>query len=280
MTPILTGLILGILLGFGLSRLRRMLEANRSFTAVEYHVFLGQPKLPSQDELLSDVMQRCPFRIGNRPAIGPPEGLLFSDIRLHMALVLRDKNPKLFRPDLFSEMEGATAESLSALAGSPALAVVRYMSDSRPNDRRYLQLLPILAEAMARLGNGTLIHDVSAGRFLRPQDLRAQLEENGDAARPDLHVRAAWTVGGEGGQAETRGLVKVGLPELRSETLATDQRLLAESILESAARALWTTEKLPPTLEVEAFHDTFRLHLASPVGGVSRARIGRVREAT
>lgn len=235
----------------------------------EFWVYLGQTVLPEQDEIMKLVLG------GNSP-IGPAEGLLLSDIRLHIGLVLRSKNPQVFRPDLFEEYLEPTAEFLSAMAESQAVAKIRYLSEEPLKSDAHLQLLPFLAYAYAKLGDGKAVYDVSAERFRSIDELAAELKANPDLRRSDFHVNVIWRRTANGGRAETRGLVKRGMPELSTLDVEADERLLVTGLVEEAARSLWNMDTFPAEVKVESFSDVFTLILAPPREGHSQVRIMRV----
>lgn len=263
------GLVAGALVGFFALRLFR--PRRRYFAACEYWVYLPGVASPSQEAVMSRMVRDSPYA----PAIGPREGMMFSDIRLHVALVLRSKNPHVFRPDLFGSHIEPSAEQLSALADSNSIYKARFISEEPLKDDRHLQFLPHMAAAAADLADGRIVFDTVAERLFTPQWLHERLLEDGNAARPDLHVRVVWTSAGASGQAETRGLVKVGLPELVTEPAAADQRVVLASVLEDAALQLWNARSVPPTMRVEAYGDDFEIHISATKKGPYRARVYR-----
>jgi hypothetical protein len=267
----MNGLLIGILIGLGLGYWvvtwwqRR---APKYLAVAEYWVYLPGQKLPKQDEVMSLVLS------GNSP-IGPQEGLLFSDIRLHVGLVLRSRNPHVFRPDLLEDHLEPTAEQLERLSESQAVAKIRYLSEEKLKTDTHLQLLPYMAYAYCKLGQGKAVYDVSAERLMTTEELQSQLRDR-NARRPDLHLNIIWRRGVEGGRAETRGLIKKGIPELVTAEVHTDERLLVTSLLEEAAKQVWIADQFPEKVEVESYNDLFRLLLGTPKDGKSEVRILRV----
>jgi hypothetical protein len=247
--------------------------------ACEYWVYLPTAKPPSQDELMTRLIRDNPLRVNGQPAIGPAEGLLFSDIRLHTALVLRSKNPHVFRPDLFETHVEPTAEDLANLSESPALQKVRYVSEEPLRDDRYLQLLPHMAVAVAELSGAKVVFDTVAEKLFNVAWLKQELEKTADATRPDLHLRVIWKTSDGGGHAETRGLVKIGLPEIATEPSNADQKVLLTTVLEEAATLVWEARSLPLKLFVEVYQDMFELHLTPTTKGPYKARVFRAQMA-
>lgn len=272
MSALLLGLFFGFLIGYMVVTVVRRKRSQPFLAVTEYWVYMPGEKLPLQDEVMKLVLQ-------GTAAIGPREGLVFSDIRLDVALVLRRKNPHIFRPDLFEEHIEPTADILEALSQSNSIAKVRYLSEEPLKDDRHLQLLPYLAYAYSKLGNGKVVYDVGAERLLSTEDLQAMLKADKNAARPDAHLRVIWVSEIRSGHAETRGLVKKGLPELVTEEMELDEKVLVTSVLDEAARKLWAEGSLPESVQVSTFDDEFRLTLERPLSGRSSVKIMRVRTA-
>jgi hypothetical protein len=265
------GLFFGFLVGYVAVNLVRRRTVQQFLAVTEYWVYLPGEKMPLQDEVMKLVLQGA--------AIGPREGLVFSDIRLHISLVLRRKNPHIFRPDLFEEHIEPTPQILSDLSDAHALAKIRFLSEEPLGDDRHLQLLPYLAYAYAKLGNASVIYDVGAERLMSRDDLQAMLKADKNAARPDAHLRIVWVRNGANGRAETRGLVKKGLPELVTEEMEVDEQVLVTAVLDEAARTLWEKGVAGESLEVTSFDDVFKLLLSKPKDGRSNVKILRVRTA-
>ncbi len=114
----------------------------RYFAMAEYWVYLPGDRMPLQDDIMTLMVASNPYGRGGRSPIGTAEGLVFSDIRLHIALVLRSKNPHIFRPDLFEEHIQPTKEILESLSAAQSLVKLRFASDIPLKDKRHLQFPP------------------------------------------------------------------------------------------------------------------------------------------
>jgi len=232
---------------------------------LEYWVYLPGVQMPPQDEVMTHLV---------RPEAGPAsisgkEAVLFSDIRLHIALVLRSKNAYLFRPDLVAPAVDATPEQLKALEAAQSFAKVRYLSEEPVPDTRYLKFLPQVARAIAHLGEGSIIYDSIGERLLSPSDLAA-----GD---PGPHIR--WMPAASGGHVETLGLKKRGVPDIKTAPISADERWIVSEIIGQVAREAWDKAELPPTMMAEAYEDRFRVDLELDREGAV-ARIHRIQEAS
>ena len=171
MTGFILAVVFGALIGYLFTRRRGgSRRQERLVTQAEYWVYIPSEKLPDQDAVMTRMVTQNPHGKPGQSPIGPKEGLLFSDIRLHVAVILRNKNPHVFRPDLFSEAD-ADAEALAALSGAPAMVQLRYLSEEPLSDDRHLKFLPHLADAYAYVGNAVLIYDAMAEQLLKPAEL-------------------------------------------------------------------------------------------------------------
>ena len=238
-----------VVVGLGLIAIYLLLGVRRRQAApkpaaLEYWIYLPGPDAPTQDALLSKLMQTG--------SIGPKEGLLFSDIRLHMALVRRAKNAHLFMLDLLEEAVPLDGGRLDDLANAQALFKVRYVCDPPAKDDRHLRLLPHIALASAQLASAGMIYDLYQRRVFGVEELANLLAKGQDGARAEVHVRVRWT-GLPEPRAQTRGLVKKGIPELITEPMEADEENLVCHVLGEAAKAAWTEGSLPALTAVEYF---------------------------
>lgn len=242
---------------------------------VEYWIYIPGQQIPPQDLLSGRILRSTPYKIDGNPVCGPSEGLLFSDIRLHIALVLKAKNPHLFRPDLYEQHVEPTAAILDALSGAEALVKVRYLSPEPLPDRRHLRFMPHLAEAVAYFGKSSAIFDCVSEKLIDINDFREELKTNPDTSNSDFHLRVVWIETEEGGFASTRGLMKVGLPELQTFPSPSDHRVVIHEVLEQAAIQLWDDPKLPDKLDVRAYDDDFGVMLEPQKKGPVQVRMVR-----
>lgn len=264
------GLIIGFLLGYILITVIRRRRPKVAPTHVEYWVYLPEEKLPKMEDLMTDLTKA--------EALGSAEMLLFSDIRLHVVLVLRSKNPVQFRPDLFDVHVEPTPESLQMLGNAQALARIRFLSEGSTKDDRHLRLMPYLAFAAARRGNSTLLFDVVTERLLTLEEFGNLIKKDRKLAKATFHTRVVWQPLETGGQAETRGMAKKGWPELRTLPVREDQRVLITEVLEQTIEALWAEKTLPSHFKVKAYEDEFEILFGEASEGWLPVRVMRIHE--
>ncbi len=272
---IFVGFLVGLVVGYTLISRR---GRSKFLAAAEYWVYIPGEAMPKQEELLDRIVGKNPYKRGGKSPIGPSEGLVLSDIRLHMALILRKKNPHIFRPDLFEDVD-VRKEHLDSMSASNAIVKLRYISEEPLPDKRHLQFLIHAADAMAEIGSASLIYDQTAQRLLTKGEMEALLSQDVDATTPQLHVTIKWEDRPHDCHAETRGLRKIGLDELRTGAMEADEKILVTQVLELAVERLWNMSLLPEEVEVEAFDDTFKILLSPPAEGFSQARILRMQAA-
>lgn len=228
-------------------------------SVTEYWVYTSATQLPEQEKLMDRMISSNPHNRRGFACIGAKEGMLFTDIRLHLGVALKAKNPHIFRPDLFEEHAVPTKEILERLSECPAMVKVRYVSEARIRDTRHLQFLPHMADAVAELTDGQIVFDHVSEQFWTAEDFREMLAQNGNCERPEFHVRVAWRPNADGGgYAETLGLRKIGIPEFRTQEQESDKEVLVTGLLMRLAFQLVRDfENSDGPWEFEEFDDTF-----------------------
>jgi hypothetical protein len=240
---------------------------------------MPDPELPSQTEVMHRMLAANPYGSPGDPPIGPPEGRFFSDIRLHIALVLRAKNPHAFRGDAFPEECAPSAEQVERISSCSSLAKLRFVSEDPLPDKRHITFMTHAADAMAELGNSTLIYDRTAERLIDRSELSSALGTDPKGTAAETHVRILWKPMALGGRSETRGMQKIGRPDLVSAEMDSDEQVLVSAVLTEAAKQLWDGGTISEPFEVQAFEDVFQVQALRPKDGRIPVRIMRVRMA-
>jgi hypothetical protein len=256
--------------------LRVRLPKSSYLAACEYWVYLPVAALPKQEDLMTRMVAENPYMTPGKPPIGAREGLLFTDIRLRLGLATRERNPHLFRPDLFADSAVPAKEALHALAASQAVARARYISETPLSDDRHLQFMPHMAAAILSLCDGSAVYDPVVERLWTAAEFDAELRRCSSAAAIGLHLRLTWRETESGYEAATRGLKKIGLPELRAWPLDADQEALALELLREAAERLWKEPAVPERMTLTAFDGGFELRFERAREGFARVQLFRV----
>lgn len=227
----------------------------------EYWIYASQVRLPDQTKLMDRMISTNPHNRPGRPCIGAREGMLFTDVRLHTAVALKDKNPTFFRPDLFEEDVEPTKEILSRLAKSGALVKVRYASEARLKDFRHLQFVPHMVDALAEFMDGLVVFDHVGERIWTAEEFRGFLEKNGNCERPEAHVRVVWKTDEDGSYARTYGMRKIGMDELRTDPQEDDREVLMVGLLTRLAFQLFRKPDDVAPFEFDEYGDVFILEI-------------------
>ena len=253
-----------VLVGLGIAILvAREVTARRKsgYEAIcEYWIYSTAEKLPDQKAIMTRLITENPYLRDGDPCITTREGLVMSDVRLHMGLSLRTKNPHVFRPDLFEQDAVPSAEVLELLPDTTSMIKLKYASVVVLKDLRHLQFMPHLADAVCHLVDGLVVYDRLAEELMTSSELTSRLKTNGDAERPDFHIRVIWRNEEEGlGFAETRGLRKVGRRELRTDPTESDQQVLISGLLRKMSNAIFASPDTEGPYEYEEYGDKFIL---------------------
>lgn len=245
----------------------------KDHTHIEYWIFSNAEVLPDQNEIAEILFARNPFSKAERP-LSPADGLLMSDIRLDVSLVLKDKNPHVFRPDLFSEICDPTPESLQGLANTTSIIKVRYISEPKLKNDSHLVMITHMTNAYLTVSGGCLVYDMIAEKLILAENFAAEAQLGTNPTNFDAHVQIRWLPGeGNYGYVVTAGLKKVGLKELKSDPTPNDRRVLVCEVIGKFAERIWLEGKVPETVEIEAYGD---LYVVSSKSGLSITRKGPV----
>ncbi|MEI7577954.1 MAG: hypothetical protein WCK51_13765 [Armatimonadota bacterium] len=243
-----------VALGFVVSRYLSS-RKGKYLAHVEYWVLSPITKLPDLTETMAAVMQS--------PGISPAEGLLFSDIRFKIGLILANKNKNA---ELLTRIDYR-----DAFARSGSAIRIQYSSETKLDAKKHLQFCVHVAGALATQVGALSILDVVADRLWSTPEFQQFLGKRNQATDFEDHVRI------EEASDSTfivRGLQKVGVPDLHTYPVEKDKLLLAKNILDRYARASW--EKMEPLTEpIEEYGDEFILLRTPQKPGSESARLLR-----
>lgn len=223
----------------------------------EYWVFTNAKELPDQTKLMDRMISSNPHNRPGAPVIGAREGMLFTDIRLHIARAMREKNPQAFRPDLVEIHCVPSKEILARLASSHAFIKCRYSSEVILKDTRHLQFLPHMADAISELSEGAVIYDTVSEQIWTSEDFHKILSENPNTERPESHIRVVWDRVEDGSFARTLGLRKFGITELKTKVQEEDNERLITGLLMRLAFTSARALNLEDEYEFDEFGDKF-----------------------
>lgn len=271
------GFLIAALVGLFVWRWANGKRAAGYLAFTEYWVYTDELKLPPQEQLMDRMISANPHNRRGSACIGAREGMLFTDVRVHLAVALREKNPTQFRPDLFDEDVEPTKEVLDELSSCSALVKVRYASEAKLNDFRHLQFIPHMTDAISELMNGRVVFDTVAEKLYLAEEFREILAKNGQMERPDAHIRVVWKREPEGAFAQTLGLRKIGKPEIRTAHQEEDQQVLITGLLMRLAFHLFRKPDEEGPFEFDEFGDIFVCELGPTKDGVQSVSMKRRR---
>lgn len=244
----------------------------------EYWVYTPQSQIPPQEKLMDRMVSSNPHHKRGFAPIGAREGMLFSDIRLHIGLAKREKNSHIFRPDLFEDHVVPSPEVLALLPDCQSMIKLRYLSEATLTDTRHLQFMPHLADAVAELTEGKVVYDRIAEKIWTADQFRQILQNQPDVERPDAHIRIVWTENEFGCFAESLGLRKVGLAEIKTDPQERDNEILVTGLMIRLAHHLFRDPQDLGPYEFEEFGDHFVFTQGDLADGVQTVHLTRRQE--
>jgi hypothetical protein len=221
----------------------------------EYWVYTTIEELPNQDDMMKRLIGDNPYIQRGQNPIGPAEGLLFSDVRLKIALVLRSKNSNLFDPRSLPESIPDHHEFVADVGNFKSIIRLQYGSPVKLKDKRHLQFLLHASDALAEMSGATWIFDKITGSLRTQEELAEVLKANFNATKVELHVRLIET---EEQTFRSFGLVKIGIPDFETHTVPPDQMQLVREVLDKYISLSWERGEAFPD-PISAYDDEFIL---------------------
>lgn len=241
--------------------------------SIEFWVYARNPQRPSQEDLTRVLMRE------GAPRIGIAEALAFTDVRFHMGTVKREANAMLFQPGALLEPDAVFPNDLSErVQQAQAVHTVRFVAEPgvlSEREESALRLATWVALAIAQLAEGTLIVDIESQTAYVPEAFREALESHSPDAC-ELHVATRWWDDERVAYCFTRGLNKIGQPDIVAEDVPPDFRTLAMHLVGEYGEHIWQNRDLSPTI-FEAFGSRFLLFTQSANGSLSLHRGASVR---
>jgi hypothetical protein len=266
------GVVLGII-GYKISTHNRAskLSGKLKTAITEFWVYSPNSKLPDEKELMDRVVGSNPHYQNGVNPIGPKEGLVFSDVRWKLSRLLREKNPNVFDISTQSEKLLDELTFVEDLINQQAVFKLQYVSSDPLPDKRHLQFMLHVADAICEKNGGKWVFDCLSGRLWKPDDLRLELSKQLDVTDWKLHVSLSE---GEGHTFETHGLSKIGLRDVTTLPVQHDNVHLLNQLLEVFLPLAWSNSAYPK--EIEAYGDKFLFSVKAVRNGKSLLHISRM----
>jgi hypothetical protein len=234
--------------------------------------------MPDQTSIFDRLMAKNPHNLPGAQLIGSREGMLISDIRLTMDIILREKNAHVFHPEQIESVAMAQGDVEQLLNPAAAVIRARYISEEPLPDHRHLMFLTHLADSLADLSHAVAIYDVPGSRLESIASFRQRLLTDVRAESAAFHVRTEWVETTEGGKMQSFGLNKIGLFEIQSLPGPRDHRILLEAIFEQIAAERWITRDEPPSFTIHNAFDKFLCQATLTAGKDWQIHVMRVRD--
>lgn len=250
-----TAIILILALVISISVYFRSSRLNKFYAHAEYWVYCESTELPNQDKMMMRLVGENPYIQRGQNPIGASEGLLLSDVRLKIALVLRSKNPNLFEGSKLPSTIPEHHEFVADVSRFNSIVRLQYGSPVKLKDKRHLQFLLHAADAVAEITGATWIFDKITGSLRTKQELEELLKTNFNVTKLEFHVRLEET---EDHTFRSFGLTKIGIPDFETHPIPKDQMSLVKEILEKYMALSWERGEAFPD-PIKAYDDEFFL---------------------
>lgn len=246
---------------------RRQSPAPRQRFRIEFWVFTHEEQRPTD----ADIMKRiaaAPFAIGG---IRNEDARMIADIRFNIGRARRDRNAMLFRPDVIGDPDAEIdLGALAEIDGVDTIITVRFAADTAPVEpKRYLRLATYVVEAVCDLCRGVAVWDAVKQELYKPNALADRLHVNSDGAAYEHHVDVRWGEIEGAGVAFTRGMEKIGLPDITFDDQPLDQRTLATYLVQETAKVCWEVGALSDS-KFSGFGEEFAVEVGKETAASDR----------
>ena len=237
----------------------------------EYWVYSKATELPSIEKLMVRLVGDNPYVQQGQNPVGGAEGLVLSDIRLKIALMLQKKNPQFFEGSLLPDTISDHDDFINDIGTFKSIIRLQYISTTKLKDKRHLQFLMHAADAAADITDSSWILDKITGS-LRTKNQQADiLRKNFNVTKLEFHVRLE---SNEDNTFSSYGLSKVGISDFDTHPVLTDQSQLVKEILEKYLALSWERGEAFAD-PIRAYEDEFYIIQKSARNGRMMMRIVR-----
>lgn len=247
------GMLLGLIAVFVVFGL--YMRRHRSESHAEYWVYVRAAQLPPQDAVMAWLMEpnRFPQRPG--PTLTHAQSLILSDVRLRIGYVRKDRNAHLFS---VSEDAPDALERARIMRESVGIVRLRYTSPGRLLTKHHLAFLLAACAAYAELGEGLGVTDVVTDIFLSADEFKTWIAQPSPLDAEERHVAVLSTWQEDSVTYSTRGLTKIGLPEVTTARTETDHSTLLADLFAQFCAEAWRDSALPMAQSFQAYGDHFQ----------------------
>jgi hypothetical protein len=249
MIYVLIGLIVGLSVGYIVYHRTR----SPYFAHAEYWVYSNNHELPSTDKLMVRLVGSNPYIQQGQNPVGGAEGLVLSDIRLKIALLLKSKNQNLFDGRRVPESIADQHDFIREIGSFQSIVKLQYISTTKLKDKRHLQFLMHAADATAEICESDWILDKVNGVLRTKAEQSEILAKNFNVTKLELHTRLETNMDNS---FTSYGLIKAGISDFDTHPVAADQVQLVREILERYMALSWERGEAFPD-PIKAYDDEF-----------------------
>jgi hypothetical protein len=246
-------LVVAILIAAAVFVFFKLNRKDKYLAHAEYWVYSKAVELPSTEKLMIRLVGENPYVQQGQNPVGGAEGLVLSDIRLKIALVLQKKNPRFFEGRLLPDTISDHQDFINDIGTFKSIIRLQYISTTKLKDKRHLQFLMHAADAAAEIANSNWILDKITGSLHTKQEQADILKSNFNVTKLEFHVRLD---SNEDNTFSSYGLSKVGILDFDTHPVSTDQRQLVQEILEKYLALSWERGEAFPD-PIKAYEDEF-----------------------
>ncbi len=249
MIYVLIGLIIGLLAGFIFYHRTR----KPYFAHAEYWVYSNNHEMPSTEKLMVRLVGSNPYVQQGQNPIGGAEGLVLSDIRLKIALLLKTRNQNLFDGRRVPASIADQHDFIREIGSFQSIVKLQYISTTKLKDKRHLQFLMHAADATAEICESGWILDKVTGVLRTKTEQTEILAKNFNVTKLEFHARLEANMDNS---FSSFGLIKVGIADFDTHPVAADQVQLVREILERYMTLSWERGEAFPD-PIKAYDDEF-----------------------
>jgi hypothetical protein len=264
-------LVVAILVAAAVFGYRQYARKPKYFAHAEYWVYSKAHELPTTEKLMVRLVGDNPYIQQGVNPIGGAEGLVISDVRLKISLVLQQKNPRLFEGRLLPESLADHHEFVNDVGTFQSIVRLQYISTTKLKDKRHLQFLMHAADAAAEVNGANWILDKITGTLRTKDELAEILKTNFNVTKLELHARLESS---EDNTFSSYGLSKAGIADFDTHPVSADQQQLVRELLEKYMALSWERGEAFPD-PIKAYDDEFFIIQKPAKGGRMLMRIVR-----
>ena len=246
-------LIISLVIGGGAVGFWFYSKRSHYFAHAEYWVYSNNHEMPSTEKLMVRLVASNPYIQQGQNPIGGAEGLVLSDIRLKIALLLKTRNQNLFDGRRVPASIADQHDFIREIGSFQSIVKLQYISTTKLKDKRHLQFLMHAADATAEICESDWILDKVTGVLRTKSQQEEILAKSFNVTKLDIHARLEANMDNS---FSSFGLIKAGIADFDTHPVSADQVQLVREILERYMTLSWERGEAFPD-PIKAYDDEF-----------------------